>query len=436
MVLLFFSQQITPRLEYIVNLICREILGIDCQITTDKDQFSKYSEPKINYSSLFFDDSFTIAPAGLLFEKGIRQLDIYVPVYKDMHVFFLTDPGSDIPFDLFSASFYMVTRYEEYLDFIEDEHGRFEADQSIAYENGFLNEPVVNQWTRELGEGLVKMFPGLKIKRNKFRFFPTIDVDEPYAYLHKGMFRNAGAILHSLLLKKDKKEGFQRFKVWIRKLEDPYFTFPFIKKIHDRFKLDPVFFILAGKRSKFDKNISLGKKGYRKILLDLVKKYEIGVHPSYKSNSKTDILSGEINRLSLVLGKPVQKSRQHFLKLRFPETYRNLIHFGIKEDYTMGYASRTGFRAGIASPFNFYDLEREEETGLKVFSFQVMDGTLKDYLRLYPEEAIHRIHELIEKVKKVNGTFISLWHNTSFDDKGEWKGWRKVYEEMIKLCVK
>ena len=434
MVLLFFSQEITPRLEYIVNLICREILGIDCQITTDKDQFSKYSEPKINYSSLFFDDSFKINPAGLLFEKGIRQLDMYVPVYKDMHVFFLTDPGSDIPFDLFSASFYMVTRYEEYLDFNEDEHGRFEADQSIAYENGFLNEPVVNQWTRELSESLVNKFPELKIKKNKFHFIPTIDVDEPFAYLHKGIFRNAGAILNSYL-KGNKKEGAKRFKVLIRKMEDPYFTFPFIKKNHDRFKLDPVFFILAGKRSKFDKNISLGKKGYRNLLLDLVKKYEIGVHLSYKSNSNIDILSGEINGLSLVLGRPVHISRQHFLKLRFPETYRNLIQFGIKEDYTMGYASRTGFRAGIASPFNFYDLEREEETGLKVFPFQVMDGTLKDYLRLEPPEAIQRIRELIEKVRKVNGTFISLWHNSSLNNQGEWKGWRKVYEEMIKLCV-
>lgn len=432
--MLFFSQEITPRLEYIVNLICREILGIDCQITTDKDQFSKYSEPKINYSSLFFDDSFKINPAGLLFEKGIRQLDMYVPVYKDMHVFFLTDPGSDIPFDLFSASFYMVTRYEEYLDFNEDEHGRFEADQSVAYENGFLNEPVVNQWTRELGEGLVNKFPELKIKKNKFHFIPTIDVDEPFAYLHKGIFRNAGAILNSYL-KGNKKESVKRFKVLIKKLEDPYFTFPLIKKIHNRLHLAPAFFFLTGKRGKFDENISLRKKGYRNLLLDLVKKYKIGVHPSYKSNSKIDILSSEINGLSLVLGKPVQKSRQHFLKLRFPETYRNLIQFGIKEDYTMGYASRTGFRAGIASPFNFYDLEREEETGLRVFPFQVMDGTLKDYLRLYPAEAIQRIRELIEKVKKVNGTFISLWHNTSFDDKGEWKGWIKVYEEMIKLCV-
>lgn len=435
MVLLFYSQQITPRLEYIVNLICREILGIDCKITTDKDQFSKYSEPKINYSSLFFDDSFTIVPAGLLFEKGIRQLDMYIPVYKDMHVFFLIDPRSDIPFDLFSASFYMITRYEEYLDFNEDEHGRFEADQSIAYENGFLNEPVVNQWTRELGEGLVNKFPKLKIKKNKFHFIPTIDVDEPYAYLHKGMFRNAGAILHSLLLKKGKKEGFQRFKVWIRKMEDPYFTFPLIEKIHNRSHLAPAFFFLTGKRGKFNKNISIKKKAYRNLIKDLSKNYETGIHPSYRSNLRIERLSDEINNLSKVLGKPVQKSRQHFLKLRFPETYRNLIQFGIKEDYTMGYASRTGFRAGIASPFNFYDLEREEETGLKIFPFQVMDGTLKDYLRLYPAEAIQRIHELIEKVKKINGTFISLWHNTSFDDKGEWKDWRKVYEEMIKLCV-
>jgi hypothetical protein len=433
--LLVFTQEITPRLNYIFNLICREILGIEFRITTDTNEFSQSSEPKINYSSLTFSNSFKIVPASLLFEKDIRQHDIYIPVYKDMHVFFLTDPESDIPFDPFAAAFYMVTRYEEYLDFDKDAHGRFKADQSLAYENGFLNEPVVNQWTRELGNGLVKMFPKLKVKKNKFRFFPTIDVDEPYAYLHKGLFRNAGAILNSLLFKRNKKEGFLRFKVWIRRAEDPYFTFPLIEKIHKQSGLNPAFFFLTGKRSKFDKNISIRKKAYKNLIKDLSNDYETGIHPSYGSNLRIERLYDEINNLSKVLRKPVKKSRQHFLKLRIPETYRNLIKVGIEEDYTMGFASRAGFRAGIASPFNFYDLEKEEETGLKVFPFHVMDGTLKDYLRLDPPEAIQLIAKLIDKVKKVNGTFLSIWHNTSFNDQGEWTVWRRVYKEMIKLCV-
>jgi hypothetical protein len=44
----------------------------------------------------------------------------------------------DLPFDPLAATFYLVSRYEEYLPFIPDEHGRFPAKQSFAFSNGFL----------------------------------------------------------------------------------------------------------------------------------------------------------------------------------------------------------------------------------------------------------------------------------------------------------
>ncbi len=131
-----------------------------------------------------------------------------------------------------------------------------------------------------------------------------------------------------------------------------------------------------------------------------------------------------------ITGKSVEFSRQHYLKISFPETQRTLIKNGILVDYSLGYASQIGFRAGICTPFFFYDLEHESQTRLLLVPFQVMDVTLRQYLEYSPAKATDEIHQLMEEVSKVKGTFVSVWHNESVSDRHEWKGWRKVFETM------
>src|SRR5436190_8549265 len=111
---------------------------------------------------------------------------------------------------------------------------------------------------------------------------------------------------------------------------------------------------------------------------------DIGIHPSYASNENRKQVKKEIRRLNKVLKREVTRSRQHFLKVTFPETYRTLIELDIEEDYSMGYASEIGFRASICTPFNFYDLDLDVETKLKLVPFMLMDGTMKDYMKLTP----------------------------------------------------
>ncbi len=161
---------------------------------------------------------------------------------------------------------------------------------------------------------------------------------------------------------------------------------------------------------------------------------KIGIHPSYSSNSNHSKLLKEIKRLETITKKEVTKSRQHFLKLTLPETYNHLCDLGIADDYTMGYASVVGFRASICTPFTFYNLDLETVLPLKVHPFAVMDATLLYYMKLNTEEAMKKISDLIEEVKKVDGTFISLWHNDTFSDYKQWLGWKDVYKNMIKLA--
>ena len=108
-----------------------------------------------------------------------------------------------------------------------------------------------------------------------------------------------------------------------------------------------------------------------------------------------------------------------------------MIGAGIEEDYTMGYPDHLGFRAGTSYPHRFFDLKENRITNLTIHPFVVMDVTLKNYLGLTPQQAVHEIRRIIDVVQKVNGTFIMIWHNESLSEKGEWKGWKRVFEEML-----
>jgi hypothetical protein len=121
-------------------------------------------------------------------------------------------------------------------------------------------------------------------------------------------------------------------------------------------------------------------------------------------------------------------SRFHYLRFSLPESYQILIEAGIKEDYSMGYVDRIGFRAGTCTPFYFYDLNNEKTSELKIIPFAYMDGVLNDKLKYSPKLAKKIINELKENVKQVNGQFNSLWHNESLSNQDRWKGWRAVFE--------
>jgi hypothetical protein len=229
----------------------------------------------------------------------------------------------------------------------------------------------------------------------------------------------------------------ERLRVLMGLEKDPYDTYDWQLQMAEKYHLRQIYFFLVGDYGEYDKNIPVdGSRSFQSLIKSVADYADVGIHPSYQSNTNRLQLRKEIRRLRTVLKNDIVKSRQHFLKVTFPETFRNLLEFDIREDYSLGYASEIGFRASICSPFPFYDLDLDVSTKLKLTPFMLMDGTLKDYMKLSPEESVERAKQLIDEVRAVNGTFVTLWHNQSVNDREEWAGWRTVYEQIVAYAVK
>lgn len=424
-----FAKYNSPRLKYIAGLLVGNILGSDWNIVTDKRDIG--DDPVINYSSEIISGSLNINPYKLLYEEGINPIELSVSEWKGLPVFFMTDRNADIPFDIFSASFYLVTRYEEYLDFQPDMHGRFQASSSISYKHGFLGIPVVDLWVKELASELTLKYPGLVYTNDGYKALLTIDSDQPFAYLGKNLARSIGGLLNDVVFRKGHTR--ERVRVLTNRAKDPFEVYDYITSSLEATSTDARFFFPAGRHTEFDKNPSWKNDLYRGLIERISSKYKTGLHPSYYASDNYALLKSEKGRLSSILGREVTTSRFHFLRLKIPVSYKILSEAGILEDYTLGFPEEPGFRAGIARPFMFYDLNEEKQTGLRIIPLQVMDATLFQYMKLDALAAEEVIMNLIAETRKAGGLFVSLWHNTSLIGNAEWADWRKLFEKMLKI---
>ncbi|MFO7922998.1 MAG: polysaccharide deacetylase family protein [Bacteroidales bacterium] len=432
--ILLFSPKITSRLRYIALHLVENILGTELVFTTDIEEARLAGIPLINYTDSYMAGAVNIVPHGLLYEKNVCNQNIDIERVNGKIVLFRSPGHDDTGFDLFAASFYMISRYEEYLPGIKDEHGRFPFSGSLACRYSFADEPVVDLWAAALRESIVRKYPAVYFPEREFTFIPTIDVDIPWAYKNRGLWRTAGGFARSAL-KGDIDELIFRYRVLFNGRKDPFDTFRLIETVHGENGLSPIFFFSAGTYGKFDKSVPVSHPAYSRLIDDLSSRYGWGIHPSWLSYNNSELLKKETEMLTRITGEAPVRSRQHYLRLCLPDTYRYLSESGISEDYTMGWAETAGFRAGTCTPYMFYDLEGDEITGLKIFPFQIMDGSLCDYMKLPSPDAAEFACRIVEKVKDVNGTLVTLWHNESFSGTGRWKNWENVYLEIIRAAT-
>ena len=431
MSILIYTPELTARIRYAFNVVLKEVCGAEeIAFTSDQDSFSAYDGVRLNYSNQEIDGAITFVPSGLLQEKDITEQEIFMATHREVPVFFSVTK-SVLPFDPFAASFYLISRYEEYLPFIADAHNRYPATESLAHQHGFLQKPVVNIWGQWIAEVITEQFPNAVFTARNYNFISTVDVDNLYAFRAKGVLRTAGAILKDL-------SGFrigqliERLQVIFGLRKDPFDTFDAQMEINSSHGVESIYFMLFAEFAQFDRNISMFSPSMHAAVRGMNDYTEIGIHPSYRSNESEKIVEHELTYLEDVLRQRVTKSRQHFLKMRFPDTFRTLVDLGVKDEYSMGYASEPGFRASIATPYTFYDLEMEVAIPLTIHPFMVMDVSFIDYKNTLRDETLSEMKRMVDEVKAVNGQMISVFHNRIFSQREiDWRGWKALYQEFI-----
>lgn len=434
--MLIYSTSHSPRLEYTLEVLFQHLLSLEYTFTDDYLFYRSHPGPKIHYGDRRqADDVFFIKATSLLFEQEIRALVPAVVEVEGRPALFPQGAASDWPFDLLAMIFYSLSRYEEYLEFKPDQYGRFPASESLASKHNFLDRPILNEWVYLFGEALKTKWPDLGLSVQPFQVRLTFDIDMAWAYLHRPWWRLLAGGLVQLF--GGRWAGLvERIQVIRGKSSDPFHCFEYLDHLQDKFKLNTMYFWLLGDPGKYDLNVNIEDPDFRSLIQQIAARYKVGIHPSFASNTVPGQVEKEIERLAQITGKTVTQSRQHFLMLSMPDTYRRLISLGITDDHSMGYADKVGYRAGVAGPFPWYDLQEEKRTALIVHPFAAMDVTLNFYLQLKPQEAVQQIRQMTQALRAYGGTFTLLWHNSSFAENIGWAGWAGAFEEILEEAAK
>jgi hypothetical protein len=418
------------RTKYVLDYIFGQQFGCGYQLLNSPVR-SDSATAHLNYSNTFLEGWLNISPSGFLDQTGIQQVEINFKKVNSLPLMFAND--TDLGFDIFSAIFYCLSRYEEYQATELDQHNRFSYKQSILYQHNVLQIPLVDCWVNYLQSYLEVLYPGVcALKETNLKVKPTIDIDAVFTYKGKDFKRQLGGFMRDISHLKWTQLS-KRVRVVLFGKKDPFDNFEYQLEILKKAGLKANYFVQVGKYGLYDKNINPENKAFQKVLRRLVEEgHSVGLHPSYDSFLNKKTIAIEKAMLENMIGQKVVKSRQHYLRFSLPQTYNDLIGLGIQEEFSMGYSEVPGFRASTSKPFYWYNLTLEESTSLEIVPFSAMDVAYKEFMKLMPMETVKSSYLIRHQIHDTKGCFCFVFHNESLSDYDTWKGWRIVFENWLK----
>lgn len=430
-------EKITPRMEYVAEIIFKHILQTEYKLVPFpeiKAYIFKYPADAFIFYASFIEyfDSITIPVEGLVFED---TLDENTPLFLNTESGFeLRFTGKDFSdytfnFDVFSSCFYWITQYEMMAKPVFDSHGRYDEKSAITFKENLLSIPWVHHWAEELWKVLKMRTPLIYRKHRDFNYTITVDVDDPYLSKGKPLIRNLASTFRDTL-----KFRFNAVASRISSMvtsKDRYDTYEELINILPKEKL--IFFFLTSKNSRYDGYYTLKNKWLINLISSINKRgVSVGIHPSYSCMEKPGRILREVDHMNKALNLNVSSSRMHYLRYRFPNTYRELELAGIRNEYSKCPVITTGFLTGMAVAYPWFDLHKNEKTTLMVHPTMAMDRSLQKYLKLSPDLAYERLCDDIAMTKKYHGHFNILIHNNTISETGDWHGWKNTFLEIFR----
>ncbi len=428
----------TSELKYTVNCIFKIFLGVEYTLKYSEDitcSLIEYESKIIKLPNHFFRSDNT----SELFCKDSMPNNIIlttVEVNNERHDFvnmygsgIVERLGTEVRFDtdIFAASFFMLSRWEELVSNTKDKYDRFPAHSSIAYQNNFLQRPIVNEYVEIMWALLVGMGYRGKRKSRTYTVVPTHDVDYPKIWTTA--ISKLRSIAFSTLKDPNLNEAASKIKGIVNG-QDLYNTFDTLMSLAEENEVQANFNFMAGGDSVFDSSYELNSHFIIDVLKEIKSRgHNIGFHPSYNSYNNEVLFKNELAQLQIAVSDKVESGRQHYLRFSVPSTWQIWEESKMEWDSTMGYAEEVGFRCGVCYPFPVFDIEQRKQLTLIERPLLVMDVTLAIYKNLLPVKAIEEMELVKSQVKKYCGEFVFLWHNSSFTIR-PWQGYNEVLEEM------
>jgi hypothetical protein len=419
----------SPRARYTIEHVLHHMLGWTPVFTASLEEFQQITGPRLRYGQGAGDGGgyLHVPASGWLGRKDRQPFEPAVGRVGDMPVLFPSAEG----YDPFAGTFYLLSRYEEYAGNDPDRHDRLVSMAHFVVKHGIERIPVVDLWALQLARDLRAIYPELPLPARTYNHIITVDVDNGLKYLGRPVWKQWGAVARDII-KGDHTFARERIAVLTGMAPDPYDRYDLLEKAAQQPGVDRLiaFFLMCG-NSSFDHAASSAHPQMRKIIGRIHQQAEVGIHPSYESSRREELIGTEAGMLSAITQAPITRSRQHFLRWRMPETLRALEKLGMNEEHSMGFADRSGFRAGTCTPFHWYDLEQERVSDLVLHPFTTMDSALGDQKGMGPVDAVAEMLRMSDVVREVNGTFISVWHDRFLSGDHRHKGWPEAFQHVL-----
>lgn len=425
-ILVYIPKQ-TPRINFIFRHVCGRILGFKVKFCSKVEDFIAFEGVKFSYAKKRLGNEVFIQKFGLLEELGINDLNFSMDVWDDVPCFFRVSSESEIPFDIFSASFYLITRYEEYQPHVKNDVDSYPIEESLAYQHDFLKKPVVDIWAYKLKSILEAKFPDQNFPKKEFKSSFLISVYKAFKHKHNGFVRFVGSSLRDLL-QFQLKSFFDRIKTVLRFQSDPYDVYDELIDFAKENKMQLDFYFQLSNYSRYTKGISYNKRIYHKLIKSMGDYGELGLLPGFEALYSFDILKKEKRRWENIVNRNLTKTLIKNYHLNFPDAYLNFNKLEIDRDQSMGYQKNIGFRAGTCTSFQFYDLNLEQVSGLVIEPYVLNSNALKG-ADIY--EKIEELKELKSSLKSVNGQMNFIFENSDFADSNVKKAIFILIKEML-----
>jgi hypothetical protein len=325
-------------------------------------------------------------------------------------LFYLRDENHlECALDLPLSILLSLSCWEETLDSPRDDHGRFQAKNSIASAGGFLERPIIDEYGLAFERAMSFLFPSWRLTPRKLRIKVSHDVD------HVGIpFRWKAALRHSIR----SRAVHQSLRDFISRLTgvEPaeLNSIRSIAVASGKHGLKSAVYWKASPPGPRDSGYDPRHSKVRQIVnwLDAIGA-ESGVHPGYNTFRSPEKLRREVAILRETLGDRPLGGRQHYLRW-CPDSWIDWENCGLAYDSSVAFAEQIGFKAGTCVPYQPWLFPLNRQADLIEIPLLVMDRTLLAYMRLNKDQAIHRVNQIIERCRVVGGVFTILWHNDAF----------------------